>query len=100
METYEKIIKIAEKLPGYYGYRPGMEGLEVILKEVFFRLSDPDAEIDYAIILFFEEGAFVEGIVDARFSDGSIIEIQEDDEDFREIIMHKNKIMQALNRIS
>lgn len=99
MSKYEKIIQIAEKLPGYYGYRPTIEGQEIILKELFFRLHDHDAEMDYTLVLFYENGMFEEGIVDAKFSDGSVVEVQEDDEDFREIILHKNKIMKALNGI-
>jgi hypothetical protein len=99
MFSIEKIIETAEKLPGFYGYRPVFIGTDLSISEMVFRLEDNEKEVDYTVILFYEEGEFTDSLIDVRYNDGSIAAIEEDDEDFKDIIGHKNKIMWALNRV-
>jgi len=95
----DKVIETAEKLPGYYGYRPVFVGTEFTIKEVVFRLEDDEKNVEYLVILFCEEGTFLDSLIDVRYDDGSIATIDENDGEFKEIIGHKNKIMRALNSI-
>jgi len=95
----EKVIETAEKLPGYFGYRPVFEGTELVIKELVFRLKDPKSEEEYTMVLFCEEGKFVDSLIDVRYDDGSIATVEETEEDFFEIIGHKNKIVRALNSL-
>lgn len=101
MVSSEKLIELSEKLPGYFGYRPTMSNGEIHIEEVMFRLSErkEGEKVEYLLSLFFTDNRCVDGVLDARYSDGSVATIKDSDTDFSDIIGHKNKVVSALNKI-
>lgn len=101
MNRTDKLLHVATQLPGFFGYRPYFDGEETHVKELTFHLEDEiDGEkIRYIMVLFVEEEFCVDGLIDVRYNDGSIVTIEDEDEEFDEIIKHKRTVMNALNKM-
>lgn len=94
----DKLIEVCERLPGYYGYRPSMVGDDIRVDELLFRLDGKEKDCEYSISIVLDEKKCVETQIDARYTDGSIAKLLRDDEDFKDIWNHNEKLVQIIER--
>lgn len=97
MLTAERLVDIAERLPGYYGYRPVAIGEDVRIKELFFRIDDE--EYHYNMSFYFDGSRCIDSTIDVRYSDGSIARLNENSKVFNDIIKHRDKLVHLFNKL-
>lgn len=98
MSRTEKMLDISQKLPGYYGYKPYFDDQgEVKVSEIIFQLEDKEKNCDYNLKIEVENEKCKRGLIEIRYDDYSIAQVEENDLEFLEILSHKNKVIRVLN---
>ncbi|QST02938.1 hypothetical protein IMZ31_20540 (plasmid) [Pontibacillus sp. ALD_SL1] len=94
----QSTLAAAKKIPGFYSYRPVLQGKEVVIRElcfIFHEKQETVGEVAYTSVLLFPEEGQPHVRITAVFDDFSSQTISNDDPLHQNILAYSHKLLHS-----